>query len=84
MLSRGVFLELDLHGKVRELGRLSEITQRDIAIARAKQEYVRSFRVVLDVCDYLGQLLNIIGLEIDHLISECVIFQVPQIDAEVI
>jgi hypothetical protein len=84
MLARGVLFDHVFRGALVELRVNSEIAQADIALGAREEEHIRPPGVVLNVSDYLGQLLDVRRLQVNQVESEDVVLQGPEVDSEII
>lgn len=84
MLARRVLLNHVFCGALVELGVYPEVAKADIALGTREEEYVRPPGVVLDMGNYLGQLLNVWRLQVNQVESENVVLQRPEVDSQII
>ena len=84
MLPRGVFFDHVLRGALVELRIHPQVAEADVAFGAREQEHIRPPRVVLDVGDHFGELLDVGRLQVDQVEGEDVVLQRPEIHSEVI
>ena len=84
MLARRVLLNHVFCGALVELGVYPEVAKADIALGAREEEYIRPPGMVLDMGNYLGQLLNVWRLQVNQVESENVVLQRPEVDSQII
>ena len=80
MLTTWVLFKLDFGSIIAILGWYSHIAKTHIPVAGREEEDIRSFGMILNMCDYFGKLLDIWGLKVDDLVGNVWFLQVPQVN----
>lgn len=84
-----MFLWWVFWGFIKDRGRLelrghAQVAHTQVAFRRAEQKEVGSLRVILHMCYYLTQLVNVLWLQIDYIKSYLVVLEAPHVYAEVV
>jgi hypothetical protein len=83
LVGAGLLLLVD-DGCVVANAAFSEITHFDEALGGGENEEIVMARVELGGCDHLVELLEVVRLQVDDVEGDLCVFQVPEVDSEVV